>query len=287
MSCIQPCALIEKNCKPDLTEIQRRTALQDWVAIQRCKAFGPRFLDWCMQYLDLGVISMHLPSLSQVELIGHLVQFHTDAALQWDKHTWLQKLEFDRRLDQRTRGNSKAFARLKQQSPAHLQHLSATNTDYAILHCQPDGNLLLYLGTPDLFTSQQMVMVDGQSTKLLAQDQYSLIVQPLIPEYAWPDEVEVTRTKQTADAQYMMDELDRFWQTYWMVPQPDTTEPATLQAVLDLLPSDLLPADLDTKITSGYKQSRISILIRPEVLMPFPVQSCKCSQNKLCWFCVM
>eukprot|EP00438_Fugacium_kawagutii_P030278 Skav225208 [mRNA] locus=scaffold1041:124565:131785:- [translate_table: standard] len=132
--------------KQTLTPVQDQVARQDWLAICRCTAFGEDFLSWCMTWLDLGPVAIKYPTHEQVFAIGQLVRFHTDAALQEDRRAWLDKLAYDRRLDQRNRGSSKAFARLKRKQIEPLQQLHLPCEEQAIVHEQERGTLLLYLG---------------------------------------------------------------------------------------------------------------------------------------------
>eukprot|EP00438_Fugacium_kawagutii_P019091 Skav234719 [mRNA] locus=scaffold634:296928:300053:- [translate_table: standard] len=192
----------------------------------------------------LGVLSMTLPSHDQVEAMFQLAKVHTDAALRWDKASWLRKLEYDRKLDQRKRGNSKAFARLRKTSPGDLQQIMLPKEDLAILHVQEEGTLLLYLGAPRQFTPHQMIQVDGTLATILSVDDFSLIVRPLTPREAWPTEATVSQHIHTTDTGVMMTELETFWQPFWQTSTPDTDDPTTLQHVLDQLPV-VLPDDLD------------------------------------------
>eukprot|EP00438_Fugacium_kawagutii_P030218 Skav204129 [mRNA] locus=scaffold2473:102891:112311:+ [translate_table: standard] len=195
--------------KGTLTAVQMDTASHDWKAIRKCRAFGPNFLTWCSDMVTLGPISGFCPTYDQVTCILEIAKFHTDAALQVDKQTWIQKLEFDRTLDQRQRSHARAYARLRNAQYNPLQHLSKTCQELAILHCQPEGTLLVYLNSPEQFSSQHTVMVDGQPTTFVSRDAHSLIVAPQCVEYDWPHEAEVMQDFQTSQSQDRLAELQR------------------------------------------------------------------------------
>eukprot|EP00438_Fugacium_kawagutii_P012153 Skav200039 [mRNA] locus=scaffold337:128586:133469:+ [translate_table: standard] len=230
--------------KPALTSVQHMTAVADWKAICRCRDFAPDFLHWCFDNLDLGSVSMICPDSSQVEAITKLSKFHTDAALQMDKKGWLQKLEYGRQLDQRQRGSAKAFARMNTKDMDPLQHVRLPREETAIAHCQEDGCLLLYLPKPGQFTDKQHLRVDDIPVKMLAHDDYSILVEPLQHDHDWPHEVQVTQDIHTSDPEQIMRSLDDYWQTFWNVEHPHTSNPEILGQVLDMLPH-MLPKDMD------------------------------------------
>eukprot|EP00438_Fugacium_kawagutii_P036292 Skav217413 [mRNA] locus=scaffold2674:357934:368154:+ [translate_table: standard] len=164
------------------------TASKDWKAILQCKAFGPDFLCWCGQHIALGPVSAFCPTHDQTQAIAQLARCHTDAALQRDKQAWLAKLEFDRQLDLRKRGHSKAFARLKATTTAPLQYLGKSCEELAIVHQQSDGTLLLYLAHADQFFHRHSIQIDGQPATIQCSDAWSMIVQPNVTDYDWPME---------------------------------------------------------------------------------------------------
>eukprot|EP00438_Fugacium_kawagutii_P012243 Skav216859 [mRNA] locus=scaffold1042:124091:129630:- [translate_table: standard] len=231
--------------KQTLAPVQDQVARQDWLAICRCTAFGEDFLSWCMTWLDLGPVAVKYPTHEQVFAIGQLVRFHTDAALQEDRRAWLDKLAYDRRLDQRNRGSSKAFARLKHKQIEPLQQLHLPCEEQAIVHEQERGTLLLYLGNASRFSHHQMVQIDDAEAKILSGDEFSLIVEPLGEQRTWPHEASVKQSVVTTSTRDIMRELEAFWQSFWQVDHPDTTMEETLAEVLSVVPSDILPDDLD------------------------------------------
>eukprot|EP00438_Fugacium_kawagutii_P022469 Skav232355 [mRNA] locus=scaffold2646:490520:494785:+ [translate_table: standard] len=230
--------------KPMLTEAQTQVAHQEWTAILGCRAFDNDFLLWCSSWFPVSFVKRTLPSLAMVDDMYQLVRSHTDAALQWDKQTWLRKIEYDRMLDRRNHGSSKAFARMKKSVDPPLQVIQHSHADDAIVHLRDDDTLLLYLGNPTQFATDQPLLVDEQPCVIQQRDEFSLTVMPQVADHEWPHETTVTQTCHTSSTADIMSHLESFWQNYWYVHNPNTTDEETLQQVLELLPVNVIPEDL-------------------------------------------
>eukprot|EP00438_Fugacium_kawagutii_P019463 Skav230466 [mRNA] locus=scaffold186:317909:336027:+ [translate_table: standard] len=241
--------------KQQLTERQTKVAHQEWMAILGCRAFDDDFLLWCSYWLPVSLVKRGLPPLALIDDMYQLVRSHTDAALQWDKQTWLRKLEFDRKLDRRNQGSSKAFARLKNAQDQPLQVMQNHAEDLAIVHLREDDSLLLYLGNPTQFALDQPLLVDGQPGVILHRDCHSITVMPQVSDHEWPLEATVTQNIHTTDTADIMSQLEQFWQRYWQVEQPDTDDQTTLNQVLQLLPAAVIPDDLPFYDDSQWLQA--------------------------------
>ena len=241
-----------------LTPNTRTEILQEWNAIVKCKAWGPPFLGWLLQFPEVGLPTWPLPGYDWLFQVFQLVRHSVDSCLAEDAKIFNNKTQFGYRLDKLDNHHKMAYKQVKGHVIPPLTEMQ-TNLEEEVAVVPGDSPYTIEIfgeHVPSL-KPEFPVTLDGNPWKIIDSCQDSVTLEPCGHQEI-PIEQASMHQKQFAihpsDIAIM---LNQFWQPIWQRDDPDIdfeTPLPELQEVIQLFPAH--PAiDADMLDVLQWKQA--------------------------------
>ena len=211
-------------------------AQQEWRAILNDRAFEGGFAKWCQSQPELGPPMIPLPSFDFVHAAFQLAKHEVNHQVVCDHAIWMKKQSFARDLDRKFKGNSKAFAHVKDVMPP-LTELSTQVSSEALLVPLEGQAVEAFCGEAPAFDMAFPVSVNDRPCRVLDIQTHSLILKPLEDFPITDQPMTITQDQVLCTPGQIFQELTHFWEPFWHLHQ-DVATSAQLERFLSLIPSD-------------------------------------------------
>ena len=211
----------------------------EWIVILKSTAFGIPFHQWLSDTPEIGYPQWPVPTASWLHNVNQLVQHVVTQEIAKDHAIFSKKCQFLRTCDQKYKGSSQAFSKVKGSTPAPITEVFLPAEAECVLVWKNNVNQIeCFCEDPSIFTDLAPVTVLQAVGWIIQHDSHSFTAQ----FHEMPNSEETTATVKQAqyivDPNQIADQLTNFWAPLWQAEHnlTDTDSWPKFEQLLEHLP---------------------------------------------------